>query len=81
MSGIVSASTGLVSINGKPLEKMVRNPMLDYPPFWKCWCGKESQAKKCCLPKMALTIPESELPLGQKYMAYVKENFGKETHL
>lgn len=84
MSGIIqrrSFAAGLVDANGRPLVrvKMVRNPMLDYPRNWKCWCGKEPAraAKKCCLPHMAAAIPEADAKIGQDYMAYVKSHYGK----
>jgi len=76
-----SFAMGLVDANGRPLVrvKMVRNPMLDYPRNWKCWCGKEPAraAKKCCLPHMAAAVPEKDAEIGRGYMEYVRAQFGK----
>jgi hypothetical protein len=83
MSIITPSIPTLLDAQGRPLVrlKMVKNPMLEYPRNWKCWCGANKQAKKCCLPKMTPVIPERDAEIGLSYMAYVKENYGKQTEV
>ena len=64
--------TGLFDGSGRRImrqERMVPNPMLKYPPRARCWCGGRSQARHCCLKKMAPTVPESLEAVGKERMA------------
>lgn len=69
--------------DGKTVTRRIRvlepgfawNPLKKWPPNAPCFCGKPDKAKKCCLPKVRLTIPEAMLAQVASVVEQVKEKF------
>ena len=54
------------------------NPLLKFPPNLRCFCGAEPEkpAKRCCLPKMSLKVPDTDAQLGRDFMSWVLKRLG-----
>lgn len=53
-------------------QRYARNPLLDYPRNFQCFCGQKAKAKRCCLPKINHFVTKDQAHQLKKYVKYVE---------